>query len=211
MKAQERSARFGCSGIHLSAARGFIAGNQSDNSLPVQLAKFFPGLNCRHHPLGNFWGYWQAVHQINDELIVIPGRNDQADQRARYVAVPRREPRQHLFRTWCIVRHILSFTDNELPRKYSDYKRASLSRSHCEKRLSISEISAFGRSKDPARSRHRCSAGQCDLPGIGRTPSCRNTSRLAGNRLFRTLERRRRNEDLVSASAKGRHAIHSPM
>src|SRR5271165_4755679 len=118
MKAQERSARFGCSGIHLSAARGFIAGNQSDNSLPVQLAKFFPGLNRRHHPLGNFWGYWQAVHQINDELIVIPGRNDQADQRTRYVAVPRREPRQHLCRTWCIVRHILSLADNELPRKY---------------------------------------------------------------------------------------------
>jgi hypothetical protein len=85
MKAQERPARFGCSGIHLSAARGLVAGNQADHSLTVQLEKSCPRLNRRHHPLGKLWDDLQTTHQINDEFVVVPDGNDQAYQRTRSV------------------------------------------------------------------------------------------------------------------------------
>ena len=112
MKAQQRPARFGCSGIHLSAARGLVAGNQADDSLTVQLEKACPRLNRRHHPLGKLWGDWQTAHEINDEFVIIPDGNDQADQRTHCVAVIRRKPRPHLCRTWCMVRHASSLPDN---------------------------------------------------------------------------------------------------
>jgi len=83
----------------------------------VQLEKSFPRLNRRHHPLGKLWDDLQTAHQINNELVVIPDGNDQADQRSRWVDVTRRKARQHLFRAWCIVRHDLSLPDIELLRK----------------------------------------------------------------------------------------------
>jgi hypothetical protein len=93
VKAQERPARFGRSGIHLFATRGFVAGNQADHSLTVQLEKACPRLNRRHHPLGKFWDDLQTAHEINNEFVVIPDGNDQADQRTRCVAVARLKPR----------------------------------------------------------------------------------------------------------------------
>ena len=50
VKAEERPARFGSSSIHLSAARGFVAGNQADEASTVQLAKAFRQAERRPPP-----------------------------------------------------------------------------------------------------------------------------------------------------------------
>jgi hypothetical protein len=96
VKAEERPARFGSSSIHLSAARGFVAGNQADEASTVQLAKAFARPNGSHHPLSKFWGDWQTGHEINDEVFILPDRNDQAEQWIRYAAISCGNFWQHL-------------------------------------------------------------------------------------------------------------------
>ena len=59
----------------------------------MQLAKSLRGPHRDHHPLGKIRSNLQAAHEINYEIVIVPDRNDQADQWTRCLGSCRSKPR----------------------------------------------------------------------------------------------------------------------
>jgi len=76
VKAQERSTCLGSSEVHLLPARRFVARNQADDTLAMQLAKAFSRPYRSHNPFGKVRRKWPHFHQINDQFVIIPSGNN---------------------------------------------------------------------------------------------------------------------------------------
>src|SRR5580704_20583 len=80
VKANQRPAGFRGSNVHLPTPGGFVARDQTNCATTVQLVKRLSGLYRDHDPLGKFRADLQTVYQIDDEIIIIPDGNNEADQ-----------------------------------------------------------------------------------------------------------------------------------
>jgi hypothetical protein len=53
-----------------------VTGDKSDDTMPIQIAERLSGTNRHDHQLGKLRSYSQTAHQIDDEIVVSPDRND---------------------------------------------------------------------------------------------------------------------------------------
>ena len=80
VKAQERSARCPGAGVHLRTSRRSFTDDQPDLPAILQLPQDLRRLHGGHHPLGNLRVEREAAYQIGDKMIIVPYRDNQADQ-----------------------------------------------------------------------------------------------------------------------------------
>lgn len=76
MKTQQRPACCDGPGIHLSATRRLVARDQADDTASIQITESLGWTNGDHYPLSKLRRNSQTVHQIDDQIVIAPDRNN---------------------------------------------------------------------------------------------------------------------------------------